>query len=308
MCNVNLSLKLFKFSIVFYLYTQCLKNSNPRGIRMENEIKIIAMIGSGYMGKAITTKASAYGYTVRLYDINPESLEKLAKRLNKQKQKKEIPGEITIHDTISEAVADADLVIEAVPEKLELKKEIFSQIDKAAPPHAIIATNSSSIPVSRIEEAVERKDKVLNIHFYKVEIHKMADIMRGTKTSDETFEKGKKWIESIEFFPLIVKKECLGFVFNRVWRAVKKECLKIWAEGNADIETVDKAWQLWSGMGVGPFKSMDVVGLDVVYDIEMSYYNESGDPKDKPPQALKDMVDRGELGMKSGQGFYPIKK
>jgi len=275
---------------------------------MGNDIKIIAMIGGGYMGKAITAKASDYGYTVRLYDIKLEGLDKLAKRLNKQKQKKEIPGEITIHESISEAVADADLVIEAVPERLELKKEIFSQIDKAAPPHAIIATNSSSIPVSKIEGAVERKDKVLNIHFYSVMLHPMADIMRGSITSDETFEKGKKWIESIEFFPLVVKKECLGFVFNRVWRAVKKECLKIWAEGNADIETVDKAWQLWTGMGFGPFKAMDGVGLDVVYDIEMSYYNESGDPKDKPPQALKDMVDRGELGMKTGQGFYPIKK
>ncbi len=275
---------------------------------MEDEIKIIGMIGGGYMGKAITTKVSAYGYTVRLYDPNPESLDKLARRLNKQKQKKGIPGEITIHNTISEAVADADLIIEAIPEKLELKKKIFSEIDKTAPPHAIIATNSSSIPVSKIEEAVERKDKVLNIHFYQVQVHKMADIMRGSKTSDETFEKGKRWIESIEFTPLVVKKECLGFVFNRVWRAVKKECLKIWAEGNADIETVDQAWKIWTGMGLGPFKSMDVVGLDVVYDIEMSYYNESGDPKDKPPQALKDKVDRGELGMKTKQGFYPLKK
>ncbi len=275
---------------------------------MGTEIKIIGMIGAGYMGKAITTKASAYGYTVRLYDQNPESLDKLARRLNKQKQKKGIPGEITIHNTISEAVADADLIIEAIPEILELKKKIFSEIDKTAPPHAIIATNSSSIPVSRIEEAVERKDKVLNIHFYKVETTPMADIMRGTKTSNETFEKGKKWIESIEFLPLVVKKECLGFVFNRIWRAVKKECLKIWAEGNADIETVDQAWKIYSKMPVGPFYLMDMVGLDVVYDIEMSYYNESGDPNDKPPQALKDMVERGELGLKTKQGFYPIKK
>jgi len=275
---------------------------------MGNEIKIIGMIGAGYMGKTISAKALEYGYTVRLYDTNPESLEQLTKEFNEQKQTKEIPGEFTVHNTILEAVADVDLVLEAIPEKIELKKKVFSEIDKTAPPHAILATNSSSIPVSRIEDAVERKDKVLNIHFYNVDAMPMADIMRGSKTSDETFEKGKKWIESIEFLPLVVKKECLGFVFNRVWRAVKKECLKIWAEGTANIDDVDKAWNIWGSIGFGPFKAMDMVGLDVVYDIEMSYYNESGDPKDKPPQALKDKIERGELGDKTGQGFYPIKK
>ncbi len=128
--------------------------------------------------------------------------------------------------------------------------------------------------------------------------------MRGTKTSDESFEKGKKWLESIEIVPLVVKKECFGFVFNRIWRAIKKDALNIWAEGHADIETVDTAWKIFTGMEFGPFVLMDAIGLDVVYDIEMSYYNESGDPKDKPPQALKDMVDKGELGIKTKKGFY----
>jgi len=132
----------------------------------------------------------------------------------------------------------------------------------------------------------------------------MADIMRGTKTSDETFEKGKKWVESIEITPLIVKKECYGFVFNRVWRAIKKECLKIWAGGYADLEEVDKAWRIFTGMGIGPFQFMDQIGLDVIYHIEMSYYKNSGLEEDKPPQALKDLVDNGNLGQKSGKGFY----
>ncbi|MEM2959338.1 MAG: 3-hydroxyacyl-CoA dehydrogenase family protein, partial [Candidatus Jordarchaeaceae archaeon] len=96
----------------------------------------------------------------------------------------------------------------------------------------------------------------------------------------ETFEIGKAWIESIDCVPLVVKKECLGFVFNRVWRAVKKECLKIWAGGYADFRDVDRAWRIFTGMNMGPFALMDAVGLDVVYDIEMSYYNESGNPDD----------------------------
>jgi len=269
-----------------------------------NEIKTVAVIGIGFMGKQIINQVVLYDYTIRIYDINPEDLGRIARSLTRKKKRKEIYGEVTEHESISEAVADADLIIEAVPEKLELKREVFSQIDKAAPPHAIIATNSSSIPVSKIEDAVERKDKVLNIHFYIPKTIPMADIMRGSQSSDETFEKGKKWIESIELEPLVVKKECLGFVFNRIWRAVKKECLEIWAGGYADIETVDKAWKIYTGMGLGPFQLMDGVGLDVVYDIEMSYYKESGDPKDLPPQALKDKIDRGELGNKTQKGFY----
>ncbi len=271
---------------------------------MSNEIKNVSVIGIGFLGRLITERTALYNYNVRIYDINSEGLEKLARSLTRKKKRKNLYGEVSFHNTVSEAVADADLIIEAVPEKLELKKEVFSQIDRAAPPHAIIATNSSSIPVSRIEDAVKRKDKLLNIHFYHPTTSPMVDIMRGSETSEDTFKKGKNWIESLELTPLEVKKECLGFVFNRIWRAIKKECLKIWAGGYAEIETVDKAWKIFTGMGVGPFSLMDMVGLDVVYDIEMSYFNESGDPKDKPPQTLKDKVDRGELGRKSGKGFY----
>jgi 3-hydroxybutyryl-CoA dehydrogenase len=132
----------------------------------------------------------------------------------------------------------------------------------------------------------------------------MVDIMRGSETSEDTFEIGKNWIENIKCEPLVVKKECLGFVFNRVWHAVKKECLKIWEGGYADMETVDTAWKIFTGMKRGPFTSMDGIGLDVVYAVEMSYYNESGDPNDKPPDALKYMVENGDLGMKTGKGFY----
>jgi len=271
---------------------------------MVEEINRIAVIGAGLMGKQIAAKSALYGYDINVYDTNLEGLTELIDDIRKKLKKEEKTNEIKICNTLVEAVNNADLVIEAIPEKLELKKDIFAQIDKLAPPHTIIATNSSSIPISKIEGAVNRKEKVLNIHFYHLTDSPMADIMRGTHTSDLTFELGKKWIESIDITPLVVKKECYGFVFNRIWRAIKKDCLKIWAGGHADIETVDKAWRIFTGMEIGPFRMMDGVGLDVVYDIEMSYYKESGDPNDKPPQALKEMVDRGELGVKTGKGFY----
>ena len=271
---------------------------------MVDEIKIIAIIGAGFMGKQIIERLAIYNYKIHVFDINPEDLDIFIRRLTRKMKIKGIFSEITLHSTLSDAVKSVDLIIEAIPEKLELKKDIFSKIDKIAPPHAIIATNSSSIPISKIEDAVKRKDKVLNIHFYSLILHPMADIMRGSETSDNTFEKSKKWLENIEIIPLVVKKECFGFVFNRIWRAIKKESLKIWAGGYADKEDVDEAWKIFSGMRIGPFGQMDRVGLDVVYDIEMMYYKESGDPNDRPPQMLKDMVNRGELGIKSGKGFY----
>lgn len=271
---------------------------------MSNEIKNVSVIGVGYLGKQIAEQTASKDYSVRLYDVNKEDLEKFSRKLERRKNIYKIPGEISYHDKIEDAVKDADLIIEAVPEQLELKKEIFKVIDKVAPSHAIIATNSSSIPVSKLENSVERKDKVLNIHFYNVTTMPMADIMRGTKTSDDTFERGKKWVESIDITPLIVKKECYGFVFNRVWRAIKKDCLKIWAGGYADLEDVDKAWRIVTGMSLGPFQLMDSVGLDVVYDIEMSYYKNSGNPDDMPPQELKDLIEKGDLGRKAGKGFY----
>ena len=268
---------------------------------MSEDIKIVSIIGVGYLGKQIAEKSALKEFAIRLYDTNIEGLEKFTIELNRRKK---TPGEITSHETIRDAVKGADLVIEAVPEILELKREVFKVIDETAQPNAIIATNSSSIPVSKLEDVVTRKDKLLNIHFYDLFTMPMADIMRGTKTSDETFEKGKKWVESIDITPLIVKKECYGFVFNRVWRAIKKECLKIWAGGYADLEEVDKAWKIFVNMGLSPFEFMDQIGLDVVYHIEMSYYKNSGLEDDKPPQALKDLIDSGVLGQKTKKGFY----
>ncbi|MFX0082528.1 MAG: 3-hydroxyacyl-CoA dehydrogenase family protein [Candidatus Hodarchaeota archaeon] len=278
---------------------------------MSRKINIISIIGAGYLGKQIIEKSLLYNYNIRVYDTNQEDLSIFAKNMREKIKEKNLKASITQYSTIAEAVKDVDLVIEAVPEKLDLKREVFSQIDKVASPHTIIATNSSSIPISKIEDVVERKDKVMNIHFYDLFKLPLADIMRGTQTSHETFEKGRIWLESIEITPLEVKKECYGFVMNRIWRAIKKDCLKIWAGGHADIETVDNAWktfcQFFITTDFGPFQFMDRIGLDVIYDIEMSYFKNSGIPDDRPPDALKEMVERGELGIKSEIGFYNYK-
>ncbi len=275
---------------------------------MDDKITVISIIGAGYMGRQIIEKSALFGYNINVFDVSSEGLEEFLNEVKKKIEEKKVKIDINVYDSISETVKNADLIIEAVPEKLELKREIFPQIDKSAPPHAIIATNSSSIPISKLEDVVERKDKVMNIHFYNLFTMPLADIMRGTQTSDTTFQKGKSWVESIEVTPLEVKKECYGFVLNRIWRTIKKDCLKIWAEGYADLETVDKAWPIFCKYFItndyGPFKFMDRIGLDVIYDIEMSYFKNSGLADDKPPDSLKDLVEKGELGVKTRKGFY----
>ena len=276
------------------------------------DIKTLAFIGAGFMGTQIAQRSIMYDYRLKIFDTSKESLAACEKTLTGFLKRKGLESKanlISYHSDLSEVVENADLIIEAVPERLDLKKKIFSKLDELAPSHSIIATNSSSFPVSKIEDSVKRKDKVLNLHFYApIPTVPMVDIMRGTQTSDETFEKGKAWIESIECYPLVVKRECLGFVFNRVWRAVKKECLKIWEGDYADVETVDKAWRIFTGMAMGPFQLMDGVGLDVIFDVENSYYNDSRDESDKPPDELKQMVEAGDLGLKSGKGFYTYRR
>jgi 3-hydroxybutyryl-CoA dehydrogenase len=268
------------------------------------KITTIAVIGVGTLGKQIAEWAGLYNYHVNLYDVDSKRVSEFIRIAAKQLSKHRLQGMFTQYSSLKEAVKETDLVIEAVPENIMLKRTIFTQIDDAAPQHTIIATNSSSIPVSRLETAVTRKDKILNIHFYKLPDIPMADIARGTYTSDNTFHQGLHWLRSIDIEPLVVNKECLGFVFNRVWRAIKKECLKIWAGGYADKETVDTAWKIFTGMPYGPFGFMDIVGLDIVYDIEKIYYNENGNPDDDPPPQLKELVDHGDLGVKTGKGFY----
>jgi 3-hydroxybutyryl-CoA dehydrogenase len=280
---------------------------------MPSEIKNVVIVGAGFMARNITAQIVPHGCNVCIYyhrfDTNPSAVDEAKRVIShylKAAPAKESQGTFTCQGKLSEALKNADLVIESIPENIELKKRVFAEIDKTAPPNVIISTNSSAIPVSRLESAVRRKNKVLNLHFYPRV--KMVDIMRGSKTSDETFEKGKKWIKSIDCYPLVAKKERIGLVFNAVYIAVNKEYLDMWAGDYASIEDLDKAWNLFTGMPLGPFALMDWVGLDVVVDVSMSVYQLTGNPKDKPPQRLIDMVKKGELGRKTGKGFYSYKK
>ena len=284
---------------------------------MMPKIKKIAVIGTGTLGTQIAVHSSYHGYEVSAYDPDEKSfsrtIEMIRLRISNSNRKPAIPlkeiqrqaKKIRLARTIEEAVREADLVVEAIPEDLSLKRRIFKQIDSYAPKNAILATNSSSIPVSKIEKATRRPEKCLNLHFYSLDLGRnMVDVMGGTKTPRRTIEAAKEWVRSIGCVPLTVKKELLGFCFNRVWRAVKRETLHMWAGGYVDFKDIDRGWMIWTGMSQGPFGIMDAVGLDVVYGIETVYYNESKSPQDRPPKALKAMVDGNQLGVKTGKGFY----
>ena len=277
-----------------------------------NSISNVSIIGAGFTGKQIAEWTVLHNFKVSIFDIKQDVLNDAKKFITgslKRKKALEQVNNIEYSSDLATAVKHADLIIEAVPEDLELKRKVFSQIDKLAPTEAIIATNSSSFPISKIEDAVKRKDRILNIHFYPpISVRPMADIMRGSKTSDEAFQKGKDWIQKIGCVPLILKKESIGFLFNRIWRAVKRECIEMWADDVADIEDIDTAWRIFTGMPSGPFLMMDAIGLDVAYAVEQSYYEATKDPRDKPPKAFEEMVKRGDLGMKTGKGFYQWKK
>jgi 3-hydroxybutyryl-CoA dehydrogenase len=280
-------------------------------------IKKISMIGLGTLGTQIAIQAAHYGYDVKGYDQDPEIFQKTIQKVKGMMKflgkGPTMPAEdweksaqkVKLAKDLAEALKEADLVIEAIPENLELKRKVWAQLDSLAPKGALLATNSSSIPVSRIESATQRPEKCLNLHFYQPGIGmNIVDVMGGTKTLPEAIEAAKQFIRSISCIPLTVKKEILGFCFNSVWRAIKKQTLYMWSNGFVDFRDIDRGWMVFANQPQGPFGMMDLVGLDVVYDIEMSYYNESKDPRDIPPKALKDMIDRKELGVKTGKGFY----
>ena len=274
-------------------------------------------MGAGFLGTQIGVVSARHGYRVSMCDVSGEALASSRRAAEEYvgqwaaegqvtgEESSRVMGRMTFTGDLAEATRGADVVIEAVVERLDVKRDVFRRLDELCPPGTLIATNSSSIRVSKIESATRHPERVLNMHFYSNPWRtRVLEVMRGTLTSDQAVERAAAFSRSIGVTPLMVQKESTGFIFNRVWRAVKRECLRVVDEGVASHEDVDRAWMSLYGTSAGPFGLMDRVGLDVVRDIEMVYYGESGDPRDKPPRVLLEKIERGELGVKAGRGFY----
>ncbi|MEO2030448.1 MAG: 3-hydroxyacyl-CoA dehydrogenase family protein [Planctomycetaceae bacterium] len=277
----------------------------------------ISVIGAGYMGNQIALQSAAAGNQVWLHDMSGKAIENSVVQLSAfldrmiedgcaaADERQAILDRIRRTTDLSDAVADADLVIEAVREDLEIKREVFRQLDKHCAPDTILATNSSSIRISRIESTTNRPDKLLNAHFVQpIWKHPFVELMRGSSTSNQTMLEVQSFTHSIGVVPVLVRRQSTGFIFNRIWRAVKKEALQVVDEGIATVEDVDRTWMIQMETPMGPLGLMDVIGLDVVRDIELVYFEESGDASDAPPQVLLEKIANGHCGVKSGQGFY----
>lgn len=282
---------------------------------MKFEIKNLAVLGAGFMGLQIAATAAFAGNRVKVFDENPEARNRAAAELNKaffltgqQGQENKLAAvleNIEFCTTIADAVSGSDLVIEAVKEDLEVKRQVLKKAENHSPVHSIIASNSSSIPIIKIEKNLARPQQVINLHFDSPMLQRpMVDIMPGNQTSEKTVNTSIDWVGQIGCSPVLVKKPIMGYLGNRLWRMVKRESLMLWAEGYGDFTEIDRSWMLQFGTDLGPFAMMDAVGLDVVYDIEMAYYQESKKIEDKPPEALRQMIDKNELGLKTNKGFY----
>jgi 3-hydroxybutyryl-CoA dehydrogenase len=279
-------------------------------------IRRVAIVGAGTMGAQIGALAAFAGHEVAIYDAVPEALPRAIERIERQilpeiARAGFVTGEIDaaranlrVDDSLAGAVDGVDLVIEAVKEDLEVKRAVFAELSRLAP-NAILATNSSSIPSSPLADVVERPERLLNMHFFApIWVRTMLELMSCGQTADETIASVDAFGRSLGLVVARVRAESKGFIINRIWRAVKRESLRVVDEGVAEPADIDRLWMLFFQTKYAPFGIMDMVGLDVVRDIEWSYQRETLDPTDVPSARLREMIESGKLGEKSGEGFY----
>ncbi len=274
------------------------------------ENRPVAVFGAGTLGRRIALMFASRGGTSRIYDPNVEqaraAVEYVAQTLPGvvDQRGSGAVGAAEAHDSIPDALDGAWLAVEAVPERLDIKIPLWGQIDAVAPADTIFATNSSSYASRLMDKHIRDKARFCNMHFYMPPTANAVDLMSDGETSRELLDTLLTVLPEFGVYPFEARKESTGFIFNRVWAAIKRESLEVVAEGVARPEDVDGMFKLNWHMPAGPFQMMDSVGLDVVLDIEDHYAAENPNLPAGPRELLHRYVDAGKLGVKTGEGFY----
>ncbi len=275
------------------------------------------MVGGGGMGSQIAQQAALHGVEVQLQDVSADQLRKaveqnrrlLQRRVEKARlSQAEADAAVALVRTttdLEEAAGGAEIVIEAIVEKLEPKRDLFAQLDRICPPRTILASNSSTMPISQLASATARADRCCNLHFFfPVLLMELCEVVRGPQTSEETVQFAMEFVRQMGRVPVLLKKEIDGFIVNRILHHASQEAYRLLDAGVASFEDIDTAVEKGLNWPLGPFRLGDLSGLDVTYNARRHIYETTGDPKYKPSQQLRRKVEEGKLGRKTGEGWY----
>ena len=278
--------------------------------------KKLAVIGAGLMGSGIAQVSAQAGWDVVLRDVTDEALRRGTDGIRASYEKFVSKGKLDAAEaeralaritttTDLDAAADADVVVEAVFERIDVKREIFRTLDGLVKDDTILASNTSAIPITKIAAATERPERVVGTHFFSpVPMMQLCELVRGYKTSDETLAKAREFAEGVGKTCIVVNRDVAGFVTTRLISALVVEAAKLYESGVATAEDIDIACKLGFGHAMGPLATADLTGVDILLHATDNIYTESQDEKFAPPEIMRRMVDAGDIGRKSGGGFY----
>lgn len=276
----------------------------------------VGVAGAGLMGAGIAQVAAQAGYDVVMRDITPEALQRgvtsietsTAKLAEKGKladdERQQLLDRITTTTDLG-AFADVDIAVEAVFENVDVKRDVFAELDRVCGPDAVLATNTSAIPITSIASATKRPESVVGTHFFSpVPMMALCELVRGLQTSDDTVARAREFAETTGKTCVVVNRDVAGFVTTRLICAFVMEAVRLYESGVASAEDIDAACKLGFGHAMGPLATTDLTGVDILKHATQNIYDDTGDSKFFPPELLSRMVEAGAIGRKAGRGFY----